>query len=37
MKLKDLEIYKLSMEIGDKVYSIAMEMNYFNKDTHAKQ
>lgn len=37
MKLKDLETYKLSMDIGDKVYSIAMEMDYFNKDKLSKQ
>lgn len=37
MKLKDLEIYKLSMDIGDKIYNITMRMDYFDKDTLAKQ
>ncbi len=37
MKLRYLEIYKLSMELSEKVYNIALNMDYFNKDTLAKQ
>ena len=37
MNLKDLEIYRLSMELGEKVYDAAINMDYFDKDTSAKQ
>ena len=37
MRLEDLEIYTLSMDLGDKVYDILIEWDYFNRDTLAKQ
>ncbi len=37
MKLEDLEIYNLSMELSNKVYSEVMKMQYFIKDTLGKQ
>ena len=33
MKLEDLEVYHLSMEIGEKVWKIVMNWEYFEKDT----
>lgn len=37
MKLEDLEIYNLSMELSNKVYSEVIKMQYFVKDTLGKQ
>ncbi|MDD3788461.1 MAG: four helix bundle protein [Petrimonas sp.] len=37
MKLEDLEIYNLSMLLGDEIYSLVVKWDYFNKDTLAKQ
>ena len=37
MKLEDLEIYQLSMEIGEKVWQIVIKWDYFTKDTIGKQ
>lgn len=37
IKLEDLEIYKISMEIGDVVYDIVSGWNQFDKDTLGKQ
>lgn len=37
MKLEELEIYQLSMEIGEKVWEIVNAWDYFAKDTIGKQ
>lgn len=37
MKLEDLAIYNLAMEIGDCVWNIVVQWNYFAKDTVGKQ
>lgn len=37
MKLEDLRIYQLSMELGEKVWQIVAEWKYFEKDTIGKQ
>jgi len=37
MRLEDLEIYQLSMEVGEKIWSIVDKWNYFEKDTIGKQ
>lgn len=35
--LDDLEIYKLANEIGEDVWNIVNEWNYFERDTLGKQ
>ncbi|NDV47104.1 four helix bundle protein [Paludibacter sp. 221] len=37
MKLEDLEIYNLSMDLSDKIWDIVMAWDYFSKDTIGKQ
>ena len=37
IKLIDLEVYKLAIEIGDKVWEIVDKWDYFNEDTLGKQ
>lgn len=37
IKLIDLEVYKVAMKIGDKVWDIVNEWDYFNKNTLGKQ
>jgi len=37
MKLEELNVYKLSMEIAEKVWLIVIKWDYFNKDTIGKQ
>ncbi len=37
IKLEELEIYKVSMEIGELVYEMVSGWNYFDKDTLGKQ
>ncbi len=37
MKLEDLQVYQLSMEIGDKIWEIVTRWDYFEKDTVGKQ
>ena len=37
MKLEDLEIYQLSMEIGEEIWQIVVKWDYFAKDTIGKQ
>jgi len=37
MKIEDLQIYQLSMEIGDKIWEIVTRWDYFAKDTVGKQ
>ena len=37
MKLEDLEVYNLSMELADSVYNVIMEFDFFHKDTLGKQ
>ncbi|MCH8319323.1 MAG: four helix bundle protein [Bacteroidetes bacterium] len=37
MKLEELKVYNLSMELGEKVWQIVMKWDYFCKDTVGKQ
>ena len=37
MKLEELQVYQLSMEIGEKVWNIVFKWDYFLKDTVGKQ
>ena len=37
MKLEELQVYQLSMNIGEKVWNIVIKWDYFSKDTIGKQ
>ena len=37
MKLEELKVYQLSMEIGERVWEIVVKWDYFSKDTIGKQ
>ncbi len=37
MKLEDLEIYNLSMDLAEKIYNEIVEFDYFHRDTLGKQ
>jgi len=37
MKLEDLQVYQLSMDLGEKVWQIVDKWNYLSKDTIGKQ
>ena len=37
MRLEELHVYQLSMEIGEKVWNIVINWDYFLKDTIGKQ
>ena len=37
MKLDDLEVYRLSMDLSDEVWEIVLKWEYFPKDTIGKQ
>ena len=37
MKLEDLQVYKLSMDLGNKIWKIVERWSYFEKDTIGKQ
>ncbi len=37
MNIDELNVYKLSMEIGEKVWGIVVKWDYFAKDTVGKQ
>ncbi len=37
MDLDDLEVYRLSMELGDEVWEIVKDWDYFQRDTLGKQ
>jgi four helix bundle protein len=37
MKFEDLEVYKLSMDMSDKIWKIVLKWDYFAKDTVGKQ
>ena len=37
MELEELNVYRLSMEIGEKVWNIVIKWDYFLKDTIGKQ
>lgn len=37
MKLEDLQVYQLAMDIGERVWEIVIEWNYFARDTIGKQ
>lgn len=37
MKLEDFVVYNLAMDLGEEVYNIVIEWDYFQKDTIGKQ
>ncbi len=37
MKLEELQVYQLSMEVSDKIWDIVIKWDYFVKDTIGKQ
>ena len=37
MRLEELRVYQLSMELGERVWQIVIEWEYFSKDTVGKQ
>ena len=37
MKLEELQVYQLSMEIGERVWEIVIKWDFFSKDTIGKQ
>jgi four helix bundle protein len=37
MKLEDPQVYQLAMDIGEKVWELVIEWDYFAKDTIGKQ
>jgi len=37
MKLEELQVYQLSMKLGERVWNIVVEWDYFLKDTIGKQ
>ncbi len=37
MKLEELQVYQLSMDIGENIWKIVTKWNYFAKDTCGKQ
>ncbi|MCF8084033.1 MAG: four helix bundle protein [Deltaproteobacteria bacterium] len=37
MNLEDLQVYQLAMELGEEVWEIVIQWNYFAKDTIGKQ
>ena len=37
MKLEELNVYKLSMEIAESIWEIVLKWDYFQKDTMGKQ
>lgn len=37
MKFEDLEVYKLSMDLSDRIWEIVIRWDYFQKDTVGKQ
>lgn len=37
MKFEDLEVYKLSMDLSDKIWNLVIKWEYFPKDTIGKQ
>jgi len=37
MKLEELNVYRLSMEMAEKIWNIVIEWDYFAKDTIGKQ
>ncbi|MFH2143390.1 MAG: four helix bundle protein [Bacteroidota bacterium] len=37
MKLEELRVYQLSMELGEKIWNLVIKWDYFLKDTVGKQ
>jgi four helix bundle protein len=37
MRLEDLQVYQLSMSLGDRIWDIVIHWDYFAKDTVGKQ
>ena len=37
MKLEELKVYEMSMEMGEKIWNIVIKWDYFSKDTVGKQ
>jgi four helix bundle protein len=37
IKLKELQLYQLSMDLGEQIWIVVNKWNYFEKDTIGKQ
>jgi len=37
MNIEDLKVYELSMDVGEKIWTIGTKWGYFEKDTIGKQ
>lgn len=37
MQLEELEVYRLGMEVADKIWALVVKWDYFEKDTVGKQ
>lgn len=37
MKLEELQVYQLAMDVGDKIWDIVITWDYFSKETAGKQ
>ncbi len=37
MRLDELKVYQLSMDIGEEIWNIVIKWSYFEKDTVGKQ
>jgi four helix bundle protein len=37
MKLEDLQVYQMAMQLGEEVWDIVLKWDYFSKDTFGKQ
>ena len=37
MKLEELNVYRLSMEMAERIWEIVLKWDYFQKDTMGKQ
>ena len=37
LKIEDLEVYRLSMELGEKIWNVVLHWDYFARDTLGKQ
>jgi hypothetical protein len=37
MKLEELQVYQLSMDLGERIWKIVIEWDYFAEDTIGKQ
>ncbi len=37
LKIEDLEVYRLSMELGEKIWNVVLHWDFFARDTLGKQ